>query len=274
MTDDTGAKFAEIAENIYPRRDPIIEMAYAEMPPVINLGVELTGIEARLLREQLGLSQDWIARAVGVERRSFVRWEKFSTPIKQDVADLLLALSNEASQIVFTISEDYKESTRTEPLRVWESEEDFQEANNFRYTAEWHRAISRRILSKLAETDQTGLVRIEHADSPKDKLDRPTTEPGRYVDVRSAISEATALMLPHISAQVRPSALQLIGKRHESLESHATRWKQVIQGLEVQPSELPKPGMRLMTIASLALASAVEAGNKNGGRVPEWAFQK
>lgn len=271
MTDDTDAKFNEIAETIYPKLDPIIQMSYQDMPPVIDLGIQLTGTEARLLREHLGLSQDWLARAVGVERRSFTRWEKRSTPIKQDVADLLLALSNEASQIVFTISEDYKEGVRTKPLRVWESEESFQEENNFRYTAEWHRAICRRILSKLAETDRTGLVRVEYADSPNGAKD-PASYSGRRIDARDAISEAAAALVPYLSKHGVDTAQLLIGKRYDNLDSHTLRWNQLLQRLRVSPSNLPAPEKRLVSIASLAIADAIEKNNSHGF-VPEWVFQ-
>jgi transcriptional regulator with XRE-family HTH domain len=271
MTDDTEAKFSEIAERIYPKLDPIVEIAYSDMPPAIDLGIELTGTEARLLREHLGLSQDWLARAVGVERRSFTRWEKRSTPVKQDVADLLLALSNEASQIVFTLSEDYKEGTRTEPLRVWDSEESFQEANRFRYTAEWHRAICRRILSKLAETDQTGLVHIAYTDSPDGAKD-PASYGGRRIDARNAISKAAAALTPHLREHGVDIANLLIGKRYDNLNSHKWRWDQLLQYLRVSPGKLPAPEKRLVTIASLAIEDAIEHDNSHGW-VPEWIFK-
>jgi len=105
--------------------------------------------DLKVRREALGLTQGWLAEAVGVQDRAVRRWEAGDRDVPADVWTVLdegEAKAEEILDAVASVIEDKPEADGIDVV-VYESDEDLWAVHpGFNpWPASWHRAVCARI---------------------------------------------------------------------------------------------------------------------------------
>lgn len=110
----------------------------------------MTDAELRIARDRLGVSGDWLAGRLGVDSRSYRRWEEGRYQVPPGVADQVAALLEEADKQVDADLTDLAGNSAP-ILYTYRDDRDYYEANpDGTYCSGWHRAIAGRVQEHIA----------------------------------------------------------------------------------------------------------------------------
>jgi len=114
----------------------------------------MSAAEFRIIRERLGLSQEWLARYLNVSRQTIAQWEKGKYQVPDGVANEMTKLESEFNALVFNMASKLLKSSDRE-IRVYR----FDEESHDNFPAMWHRMVAARAAEQVPGT------RIEYAAS-------------------------------------------------------------------------------------------------------------
>jgi DNA-binding XRE family transcriptional regulator len=125
--------------------------AGGESPPALDDYTRLTSADLKVRREALGISQDWLARQVGVQDRTVRRWEAGEFAIPADVWEVLEfgeSMADEILEAVCEILQDLEEgavdgidlTVYPTSERLWRAHPEFAP-----WPASWHRGVCARV---------------------------------------------------------------------------------------------------------------------------------
>ncbi len=111
----------------------------------------MTAAELRVIRERLGITGEWLAAYLGVQGRTWRRWEAGTSPIPDAVTRALEELTamteGAAAQIVAQLRD-----TTDPAVIVYRTDEDYWRANpGDARLASWHRAVAARVLEEIPD---------------------------------------------------------------------------------------------------------------------------
>ncbi len=118
-------------------------------PPGMPEDERMEPAEFRVVREYLGLSQEWLAGHLGVSRRTIASWEKGQWPIPDGVRLEMEALESvTADNVSFAIDQlmDLPEPT----LLTFRTDEQLTAAHpDLGFPASWHRMLAARVAQEV-----------------------------------------------------------------------------------------------------------------------------
>lgn len=120
-----------------------MEREYAD-PPGMPDDERMDPAELRVVREYLGLPGEWLSDRLGVQGRTFRRWEAGTSLIPDGVRVEIEAIEADTAARVNAAVDDL--AGRADPaVVVYRTDEEFQEATGLDYPASWHRALVGRV---------------------------------------------------------------------------------------------------------------------------------
>jgi DNA-binding XRE family transcriptional regulator len=108
-------------------------------------GEQMSPAEFQSAREFLGLSQDWLARHLGVTLRTVQHWEAGRHPVPPGVRREMEALEAQTSARVREIAQKLKNSTAP-TVTLYRTDADYATADpDARFPARWLRMVAMRV---------------------------------------------------------------------------------------------------------------------------------
>ncbi len=110
----------------------------------------MTDAELRVVREFLGLTGEWLASRLGVQDRTWRRWEAGTSPIPDGVRVEVEQLEAETARVVGHLVEAAGSQADPE-LVTYRSDEQVREvlpSAEF-FPASWHRAVAARVAHEV-----------------------------------------------------------------------------------------------------------------------------
>ncbi|WP_072814261.1 Aca2/YdiL-like domain-containing protein [Rhodococcus zopfii] len=122
----------------------------------------MTDAELRVTRERLGLSADWLSDHLGVQIRTWRRWEGGTAPIPTGVRDAITAITAAALQLTAALAASARE---TGQIVTYRNDAAYRAAEpDSTYPSGWHRAAA----AAAAESAGTDVSVVYH-DVPVDQ---------------------------------------------------------------------------------------------------------
>lgn len=100
----------------------------------------MTDAELRVTRERLGLSADWLCEHLGVQIRTWRRWEGGTAPIPAGVRNDLTTITEATRQLAATLAATARE---TGQIVTYRNDDAYRAAEpDSVYPSGWHRAAA------------------------------------------------------------------------------------------------------------------------------------
>lgn len=110
----------------------------------------MTPAEMRVIREHLGLTGEWLAARLGVQGRSWRRWEAGTAPIPDGVRIALEQLEDATARAVAQGVAQLLDAPGDPAVYTYRTDEEFHDAHpEAEYPASWHRALVARIAEQV-----------------------------------------------------------------------------------------------------------------------------
>lgn len=106
---------------------------------------DMTGAQARSIRERLGLSESWFAEALGVNVSVVTKWEHSSHAMPYPAADALFQVYQRTRHAVAALAADFESGAEYGPIVTFRTDQDYTEETSGPYSAAWHRAVAGRV---------------------------------------------------------------------------------------------------------------------------------
>ncbi len=109
----------------------------------------MTPAELRVIREYLGLAGEWLARELGVQERTWRRWEAGTSPIPDGVRLHIEDIEERTAQFVHEVVQQLMDLP--DPAVVtYRSDAEYRQAQpELRWPATWHRALIARVAQEV-----------------------------------------------------------------------------------------------------------------------------
>lgn len=108
----------------------------------------MTSAEFRILREQLGVTTDWLAEQFGVDHRTVRRWDTGASRVPDGVAADMDRIRAATDDFVDQVASEVVDADQ-EQLVVYRDEVQFRESwPGLNYPAGWHRAAIGRVAAE------------------------------------------------------------------------------------------------------------------------------
>jgi hypothetical protein len=109
----------------------------------------MTPAELRVVREYLGLPGEWLARVLGVQDRTWRRWEAGASPIPDGVRLRIEDMEGETAQLVHASVRHLMDIP--DPCVVtYRTDADYRHAHpEVTWPASWHRALIARVAEQV-----------------------------------------------------------------------------------------------------------------------------
>ena len=108
----------------------------------------MTDAEFRVVREQLGLDQQWIAGCLGVALRSVQRWENGDSPVPDGVRRQMEAWERDTAETVGRAVAQLGDD-RDAALATYRDDVTYRRLDGGGWTARWHRAMVARVCDEV-----------------------------------------------------------------------------------------------------------------------------
>lgn len=106
---------------------------------------DMTGAQARSIRERLGLSEEWFADFLGVKVAAIAKWEHSSHAMPYPAANALFQVFQRTRHSVAMLVADVTAGRAPGPIETFREDHDYQGCTGGTYSAAWHRAAAGRV---------------------------------------------------------------------------------------------------------------------------------
>lgn len=106
--------------------------------------------ELRVVREYLGLTGEWLATQLGVQDRTWRRWEAGTQPVPEFVREYVERVEAATADIVGQYVDALRDATDVGILTYRHEKDLWTERADMRpYPASWHRAVCARVAQEV-----------------------------------------------------------------------------------------------------------------------------
>ncbi len=108
----------------------------------------MTDAEFRVVREHLGLDQQWIADRLGVALRSVQRWENDNNPVPDGVRRQMEAWEQQTA-VTVGLAVDRLRNARDLVVATYRDDATYRQLDGGGWSARWHRAMVGRVCDEV-----------------------------------------------------------------------------------------------------------------------------
>lgn len=129
---------------------------YAAAATIERFDGDMTGPQARSIRERLGLSEEWLAVAAGVKLHSLDKWEHSSKAVPYEAANTLFEVFQRTRHAVLAVEAELASGDAVGPIATYANDDTYLAGTDGVYSAAWHRSAAGRI----DEVTRCGLIYV------------------------------------------------------------------------------------------------------------------